>query len=399
MPMSRTILFAILNLVGFYLLFNWLYQLVKEYKIRDRTVSFFTAYRFRYLLMLVIAIGIPFFLLNYTTYFNAIHIELDKGSLAYTFFFCGALAFITSLIWLDYVLKLDIHEKTKKHYVWMVFILSIFFTHYLTGPLYNFVGELGYSLNGEPFNDFLYCVFSIGLIEEIVKLIPFLIILRFTKIIKEPYDYLLFASVSALGFAFVENVTYLNRFGAEIILARTFYAAVAHMTFSSTIAYGLLLKKYRFFKTPKFLIYGIFFLIAIFAHGFYDFWLINPAVSKFTAFTTLFFMITIHLWFTMNNNAINISNFFSPKANINNDRLKYQLVKNFLSLITFSYIYVAFSKSIPDANVFLIETSLTYGYMMFYLVVGLTRFNVVRGYLKPFQVPFNFIVPSFKKRK
>ena len=143
MPMSRTILFGLLNLVGFYLLFNWLYQLVKEYKIRDAAHPFFTLHRFRYIVLLVVSIGVPFFLLNYTPYFEDIHINIDKSNFAFSFLFCGALAFITSLIWLDYILKLDLHEKSKKHYVWLVFILSIFFTQYLTDPLYNLVRESG----------------------------------------------------------------------------------------------------------------------------------------------------------------------------------------------------------------------------------------------------------------
>lgn len=395
--MSRTILFTLLNIVGFYLLFSWLFQTAYEYKKRDKTTVFFTHYRFRYVISILTIIGLPVLLFNYLPFLENIHIDVNRESFWYTIIFCGALALITALIWLDYILKLDIYEKEKRWHVFVVFVLSALLANFLTEPLYDLVRLLGYNLNDEPLNDFLYCVFSIGLIEELTKLLPLLLLMKFTKVVNEPYDFILYASISALGFAFSENIIYLNRYGPEVILARTFYSTVAHMTFSSTIAYGFLLKKYRYFKMPKVLVYSTFFGIAILAHGFFDFWLINPLAKSFSALTTLFFMITIHIWFTMINNAINISNFFSPKAIINNDSIKYQLVKNFLSLIAFSYLYVVLSESLPEGNFFLVETSLIYGYMMFYLIVGLSRFNVVRGYLKPFQIPFDFIIPKFKK--
>ncbi len=290
MHMSRAILFTILNIIGFILLFSWAFQVVYEYRKRDVNFPFFTRKRFRYILLLLGSIGIPFLLFNYTPFFNDVRININVESLSYSLIFCGVLSLITALIWLDYILKLDIYEQEKKWHIFIVFISSALLTTFATQPIYDLVKSFGFNLNDKPLNDFLYCVFSIGLIEESVKLIPLIIILKFTKAVNEPYDYILFASVSALGFAFAENIMYLNRYGAEVILARTFYAAIAHMTFSTTIAYGLLLKKYRYFKTPKWLIYSLFFGIAIFSHGFYDFWLINTVVKPFSALTTVFFI-------------------------------------------------------------------------------------------------------------
>lgn len=397
--MSRTILFTILNLIGFYFIFNWLFHVVYDYKKRDKSIAFFTRNRFKYIISLITLIGIPYLMFNYFPFFDSLKVNVSMDSFAYSYLFCGALALITSLIWLDYILKLDVFEKEKRAHILVVFLMGMLLTIFATQPLYGFLKSIGFDLNDKPLNDFIYCVFGIGLIEESVKLIPLLFILKFTKAVNEPYDYILYASVSALGFAFAENVMYLNRYGAEVILARTFYATIAHMTFSSTIAYGFILKKYHYFKKSNKMIYVLFFGIAIFSHGFYDFWLINPVVKDFSAFTTLFFMITIHIWFTMMNNAINISNFFSPKIVINNDMVRYQLVKNFIALISFSYIYIRLTKSLTEANFFIVETSLTYGYIIFYIVSGVTRYNVVRGFLKPFQIPFNFLIPRIKSKE
>ena len=395
--MTRTVLFTILNIIGAYLLLGWLWTTIKAFLHAKHKAKFFTFRRFRFLLAFVFIIGTPILLMNWLgkPYDGIVYI--NQSSLWYSLVFCGGLSFITALIWLDYVLKLDVYNREKVWHVWAVFLLSVG-ASFFADPLYGLVKSMGFSLNGYPMNDFLYSVFSIGIIEEAIKIIPFILFFRFVKGLNEPFDYLLFASVSALGFAFAENVIYLNRYGPEVILARTFYATVAHMTFTSTVAYGFLLHKYRYSFLPKWLVYGLFFGAAVFAHGFYDFWLINPAVKMFSGFTTLFFMITIHLWFTMMNNAINISHYYSPSRTINNEAMRYQLIKNFFGLIAFSYTYVALTEGSKRGNSFLIDTSLVYGYMMFYLVAGLSRFNIIKGKFNPFSIPFNFIVPKFENK-
>ena len=90
-------------------------------------------------------------------------------------------------------------------------------------------------------------VFGIGVIEEFVKFVPFLIILKFTKIINEPIDYIMYASLSALGFAFVENFNYFDDGSINIIHSRALTASIAHMVFSSLVVYGLILAKYIIF--------------------------------------------------------------------------------------------------------------------------------------------------------
>jgi hypothetical protein len=241
--------------------------------------------------------------------------------------------------------------------------------------------------------------FGIGLIEETVKFIPVLFILWRTKAVNEPYDFILYASVSALGFAFAENALYLKNRGVEIILARTFYSTVAHMTFSSTIAYGMVLHKYlkpRIYY-PIFVMF--FFLIAIISHGFYNFWLLNPIVSKFNGLTTLFFLITVHIWFTMKNNLMNLSNFHNQEITINNEDIKFQLVRNLLGVVGFLYTYVAITEDLGYANLVLQNAVVVYGYITVYLVINLSKFNLSKGYLKPFQVPFDIFIPKVDKEK
>ncbi|MFP5471832.1 MAG: PrsW family intramembrane metalloprotease [Bacteroidia bacterium] len=396
--MSKDFLYFIFNAITIFFIAFWIVKIFKEYNQAENKKSFFTYERFGYVIALSYSILLPFLLLNLTPIIEWLGLKINAKNESLNLFVSIILSFITALIWLDYILKLDVYEREKKRYVIIIFILGAA-SAFLTFPLYNLASSLGFSLNGKPLNDLLYCVFGIGLIEETVKFLPIIFILWKGKVINEPYDFILYASVSALGFAFAENVLYLKNRGIEIILARTFYATVAHMTFSSTIAYGIVL--YKQLKPHIFypVFVGIFFLIAISSHGFYNFWLLNPIVSKFSGFTTLFFLITVHIWFTMKNNLINLSNFYSEETQINNDDIQFQLVRNLIGVVGFLYIYVGLTENVFYANQLLYKSYYIYGYITIYLAVNLSKYHVVKGYLKPFQVPFDIFIPKLKETK
>jgi RsiW-degrading membrane proteinase PrsW (M82 family) len=204
----------------------------------------------------------------------------------------------------------------------------------------------------------------------------------------------LYASASALGFSFVENAMYLNQSGLEIINARALYATVAHMTFSSMIAYGLFLIKFKKTRYPALFVFPFFYFLAIFSHGFYDFWLINKAVSMFSGLTTLFFLTTVHIWFSMKNNTINTSNYYDNSKGVNNDYLKIYLIISLLSILMFSYVYVSLKWNSSTANIFFTKSIFTYGFIIFYLIATLSNFSLIEGFIKPFKLSFNYFIPK-----
>jgi RsiW-degrading membrane proteinase PrsW (M82 family) len=393
--MSKPIVFLLLNAIGLITILVWVINQLKDLSTLPFK-DFITWKRFKYPTILLIIIGIPVVVLNYTPY--SIYYHVDDFTQQSITIYCWIISFLISMVWLIYILKLDIFEKEKWFHVALTFVLS-FFATYGCDYLYPLFHSYGLGLNGDFINDAFYCVFGIGLIEETVKFLPFLFILIFTKAINEPYDYLLYASISALGFAFSENVLYLSNYGIQILSARAFFAAVAHMTFCSTVAYGLLLNKYRFKNYPSILVFIVFFFLAMLAHGFYDFWLINIKASEYNGLTTLFFLISIHLWVTMKNNAINISTHYEESIELNNDELKHHLVISLTSLFMFSYLYVALFFNLKEANDFFIESSLVYGYVIFYLIVSFSKYKVVKGVFKPLDLPFHFLIPRLKKEK
>ncbi|MEZ4841071.1 MAG: PrsW family glutamic-type intramembrane protease [Flavobacteriaceae bacterium] len=307
-----------------------------------------------------------------------------------------AISFLICAVWLIYIIRLDIFNSEKKRNILLTLLLSIVLTLFTEYP-YLWIHSLGFIDSVEPLQSIIYSIFGIGLIEETIKFIPLFIILKLTKAIDEPYDYILYASVSALGFSFVENALYLNASGLHIINARALYATVAHMTFSSMIGYGLFLIKFKHTSYPNIVVFIVFFFFAIFSHGFYDFWLINPTVANLNGLTTLFFLITIHIWFSIKNNTINTSNYYDATKKIDNDALKIYLIISLLSIFMLSYVYVAFTENSKEANIFFVKSALVYGYIIFYLIATLTKYNMVKGLLKPFTFTLRFLIPKIRK--
>jgi len=393
--MQQNVIFLLLDVIGVILIFKWILQQFTDFSTSANKINFFSLKRFKSLLLVTFLIGIPLLIINTTAVEDIFHLSDDNQLQEHKLFYCIGVSFCISLIWLLYIIKLDVFEKEKKRYIALILLLSIVVTCFSEIP-YGVIHKLGFTDSELPAYSFIYSVFGIGFIEETIKFIPFLILLKFTKAINEPYDYIFYASASALGFAFVENAMYLNNYGLSIINARALYATVAHMTFSSVIGYGLFLIKFNKTNLPSVIVFIGFYLLAMLSHGFYDFWLINKAVSSFEGITTLFFLATVHIWFVMKNNTINNSNFYNRDVRIDNDKIKMYLIISLLSIFMSSYIYVAFAWNAQKANTFFLKSIFAYGYIMLYLIATLSRFNLIHGILKPIRVSINILFLRLK---
>ena len=383
--------FLILDMLGLVVIAVSTVRLVRLYR-RRKGKQFFTFKRFRYLLIVTLMIGILLIFL-YALPEHMLRFEFTTRRIN---FISVLFSLSISLIWIHYIRKLDIYEEEKWYFITGCFLLGCG-TTFLVFPMTDFIHSMGFFLNNRPVNDFLYAVIGIGLVEEIVKMIPVWLLLLFTRAIDEPYDYILYGSISALGFAFVENVLYIDNSELFGINARALFASVAHMMFTSTACYGLMLAKFRYKKYGFILGLG-FLLLAAGAHGFYDFWLINNWASQYTFVTIVFFLITIHFWFTMKNNAINISNYYRPGIRVDNERLKYFLVTSLLAILMLSVIAVRGLHGPEWARQFFASQILAFGYLIFYIVYSFSQYRVIKGYLAPMEIPFNVLIPKGKKQ-
>jgi RsiW-degrading membrane proteinase PrsW (M82 family) len=307
-------------------------------------------------------------------------------------------ALLISISWIWYLRQVDIFEPEKWSHILTVFGMSCL-TIFLVFPYNDLITYgLGYYGGGDSWSEFIREFVKIGLIEEIVKIIPVLVLLKLSKAINEPFDYILYASVSALGFAFIENFGYIDENSLRNINGRLLYAAVGHMLFSSIIGYSMMLAKFHFTFRGKYVVMFAFgLLIAALTHTFYDFWLIDEWASQYKQMTTLLMLVGIHAWFVMKNNALNISNFFSHRLIVQNDNIKFNLLVSFVVVFMGSYVVNSlmfgedFGWSLFKFDFF------NYAFFILYLVFSFTRYETIRGYLSPFKIPYNLLIPRLKK--
>jgi RsiW-degrading membrane proteinase PrsW (M82 family) len=287
-------------------------------------------------------------------------------------------AFLIMCCWVIYLRKLDIFESELWKHTVITLLLGMAFS-FLTYPLSDFDNLFfKFNLNGNVINDFFYSIIGIGAIEELVKIIPLLLMLRYTKAINEPFDYIKYASLSALGFAFIENLLYFNESSLHIIHGRALTAVVSHMFDSSIIAYGLILNRYKRQKN-SFLNFLLFWALASVSHGFYDFWLINKTASIFQIVSIVYVVASMYMWNSLKNNALNHSTFYDKNKFLNVDIIESYLFYSLSGILIFEYLVLGIKFS-PDVANQSILTSLYSGtYLTIFLALNLGKFTIVKG--------------------
>jgi RsiW-degrading membrane proteinase PrsW (M82 family) len=212
-------------------------------------------------------------------------------------------------------------------------------------PLYDaFEFAVGLRRNGNYLHDLVYYVFVVGLIEEALKVVPLLLAMRLTDFIDKPKDYLIYGSMSALGFAFMENLLPGSEWKPDIISTRALVAVVGHITYTSLIMYGFFYTRYRIQKNPL-----PYFLLAFGAacalHGISDF-------SAARGWGVLGFLIMIYLirqYGVFIHDALNQSerNPDQPKRQF---ELTQYLCYSLAAIIMFQYVVSAANVGPSNAN-------------------------------------------------
>lgn len=296
--------------------------------------------------------------------------------------------------WLFFLRKLSFLSPVKWKHFFLAVAIGAFLAMF-SWLLYEFYHHvLHFWSDGNVLNDLLFSFLGIGFIEELVKLIPFLLILRFTKIIKRPIDYLLIASAAGLGFAFFENLLYFSKYGLDIIHSRALTASVSHMASSAIVAYGFVLVKFRYPK--KFWLIPLFFLLAVFAHGFYDFWLLNDKVHRLAIVTLFFFLSEILVYVSFLNNALNHSTNGITQASglsLNTQKLSAFIAGALLLVFVLEYIGTSFTYGTAVGNFTLMNAFLSGGYLIFFLSVRLSNIDIIPGQWMKIEF-FSGILPS-----
>lgn len=151
----------------------------------------------------------------------------------------------------------------------------------------------------------------VGPVEEISKFILFYGIISLTKDRKtseHPFKYMFYFAMTGLGFAILENIHYIIRYGELILLTRTFTSTIAHMIFGLFFGYciglgtitrrnfedrsvfGVLVRKNSRLKMFIYILIGLIF--SSFYHGMYNY---NLATSDESSKIILIMLLTFGL--------------------------------------------------------------------------------------------------------
>lgn len=290
------------------------------------------------------------------------------------------------IVWLIYIVGLDIFEKEHKLHIALTLLGGMafsFFTFYISDFLeihFNFVRS------NDLWDLLMFYIFRVGAVEEFVKIIPLLLILWWSpQIINEPYDYILYAAVSALGFAFIENLLYFSGSLNGIIHGRAMTAVPTHMIDSSIVAYGLALARYRYQNLHPVAAFLLSFLLGSVMHGLYDYFLVIKILPLFL----FVFVLSISIWIIIINNCLNNSPSFTYQKRLYSGKLQLFISLSLISILILQYIIVAWENGPSMANQTLDASLVIGGILILYYADRLASMDLVRGYWAPF--PFRTV--------
>lgn len=288
-------------------------------------------------------------------------------------------AFLVFSVWFYYVRNLDFFNQEKIKYTIIISLLGASFS-FLTFPLSDAIhGFLRISSSDNTFyNLFVYSFLGIGIVEELVKFVPVLLILYLTDEIDEPIDFIYYACFSALGFALIENLIYFREISGSIVIARALTSAVGHMVDSSIVIYGLVLVYFGKTKNMTITIFG-YYLLGAFVHALYDYFLLEGLILFFAAF----FILLIQSWMIIINNAMNNSKFFDYSISFKHDKVKFKTAEYLMLILVFNYFMNGLLFGKLQAN---IEYLFSLGFgslLILFYVSSISSFDLVQGYWRP----------------
>ncbi|MDX1406250.1 MAG: PrsW family intramembrane metalloprotease [Woeseiaceae bacterium] len=146
------------------------------------------------------------------------------------------------LFWAGYHYHKDRHLPEPVGHLLLAFLLGLG-SFYLGLFMYRALDVVGLRFDAYELAEtsktglFLYAVSVIGVIEELAKLVPFLLVVVHFKEFDEPVDGIIYASFIALGFATLENLEYVQFLSGVEAVARGFAGPVVHIVFASIWGY------------------------------------------------------------------------------------------------------------------------------------------------------------------
>lgn len=307
----------------------------------------------------------------------------------YSFF--GAL--IILIAYTIFLRELDLFNKEK--WTWVIIMVTYgMISPFFVFPFSEFLNHsLHWQVKGNLLSEFIFYTFNVGLVEEYVKLFPFIIFLMFTKKLKEPYDYMLYTALVALGFAFTENLIYFTDQGVGIMQIRGMLSVIGHAMFTSSVGYLLAFSRFKKRLAPTWILLVIGLALAALLHGIFNFLIgSHSGILILKVIFFFYFLALVHMWSIMLNNCMNNSSFFSFKALPQLKNFHFKATVVLVSIILTEFILTTISVGKEYAVNGLLQFVYPGLYLTLFLSNTLGRFDFFKNYWENISPPFRELI-------
>lgn len=149
----------------------------------------------------------------------------------------------------------------------------------------------GYKVSFEGLQQVGYIAFVVaGFVEELFKFAALYLLIWSHREFNEKFDGIVYAVFISLGFALIENIMYVYKYGEMTGYMRAFTAVPAHALFGVTMGYFFSLAKFNIGNRKLNLLKALF--IPVLLHGIYDFIL----MSEHEMFLLIFIPFLFYIW-------------------------------------------------------------------------------------------------------
>jgi len=173
-------------------------------------------------------------------------------------------------IWLWTVFKKDHYEKEPLFQLLSIALIGGGMSVIPAG-FFNSIVSAWFDIDGSPSLVKNIGFFSfVGLNEEFWKAFATIYLIYKHHEFNEPVDGVIYAMTVALGFAVIENFSYISQYGLGILVDRHFVSVPGHIGFAMCWGYGLALAKFKYPERNVWRVVLPYLLVGAALHGLFD---------------------------------------------------------------------------------------------------------------------------------
>ncbi len=285
---------------------------------------------------------------------------------------------------------LDIFKKSHLGLVFSQFVLGALMVLPIVAwarwaPDFHFIQK-----GGDVWSIILFNAVEVGMVEELLKFLPFILSYVFIKKhLEEPIDYVLTICASALGFSALENILYFIDSDGMTLVGRAMFSTVSHFFNTSLLAYAVI--RWKFHERRDMIVWFLFtYLLAAFSHGIFNSLMGIQDLTVLSALVLLagYFMVVVNWFASTMNSAINNSPHFSYHKYFDSNDILKKLSIRYGILILAAVLITMLNESFGHGLLVLLYSTVGMALVMSVVIFRITRLTLRKDHWSPITLSF-----------